>query len=246
MKGHITTTATGTTRGFASLPTASGKTAKSMPQNVLPTSPMKTRAGGQFHMRNPSDAAAKAAATAPIAVAPEIHAAAAIAIPAASPVIPAIPSMPSMKLKALMSPTIQRTVSGQAAMPRSNPPNDPRSTRSTGPKTAVAATAAAICTKNLTRIGTGFRSSNQLTAATASAGSTAPANEKSDSGWSTAASRAAADTTATIASPPPRGVGNAWLPRSFGRSSMPRAFAQSISCRVSTAEPNTAVSDHTV
>ena len=78
MKGHITNTATGTTRGFASPPTASGNTAKSIPQNVLPTSPMKTRAGGQFHIRNPSDAAPKAAATAPIAIAPEIHAAAAI------------------------------------------------------------------------------------------------------------------------------------------------------------------------
>ena len=77
------------------------------------------------------------------------------------------------------------------------------------------------------------------------AGRIAPASRLNDSGWRTAASRAATTTLATIARPPPRGVLCVWLLREFGTSITPRARAQSTSCRVSTAPPTRAVRHQT-
>jgi len=137
------------------------------------------------------------------------NAAAAVASAAAdtAAVIPAIPSMPSMKLKAFVRPTIQSSVSGQAAGPKSSLPNEPRSTPSTGPSTATARPAQPRCTANRMRFGSDRTSSSQLTAAITSAGSSTPHTGRIASGCKRQATALAAAVTATIASPPPRGVG---------------------------------------
>ena len=218
----------------AEAPPSKGRTAITKPQKALPTSPMKIRAGGQLQVRKPIDAPANARLTAATGSEPTQPAAAAIATPATAAVIPAIPSMPSIKLKAFVIPTIQRSVSGQAAKPRSKVPRLPKSAIRTGPSTAVAAAAAARCTPNRTRLRRGFRSSSQLTAAIARAGIRNATSGSLVSGQRTAARITAQAVTATIEIPPPRGVARVWLDRSLGRSMTPRALVQPMSHSVAT------------
>ena len=188
-------------------------------------------------MRKPGAAEAKAREIAAITVPPDSAAVAAIARPAAAAVMPAMPSMPSMKLKALVRPTIQRSVSGQAAGPRSTVPSEPSETPSIGPSAAVAAAAASRWTPKRVRFDSDCTSSSQLTPATASDGSRTAARRDTASGRKAAAMPAATATTATMASPPPRGVSRVWLLRALGASTMPWRRAQSTIRRVSSAEP---------
>ena len=235
MNGQRARAATGSTSGTASERNASGKTASRNPQKALPTSPMKMRAGCQLLVRNPSEAPAHAAAITATGPAPQAAAAAAIPAATAAAVIPAMPSLPSMKLKAFVRPTIQSSVNGQASGPKRTMPNEPRSTRVTGPSTATAATAAARCTANRVRLRKVWTSSSQLTAAIARAGTMAPLMRSSSSGLTSPITTATATTTMTIDRPPPRGVLRVWLLRAFGASMMPRATVHSISPRVNNA-----------
>ena len=197
-------------------PNASGKTAIRNPQNALPTSPIKILAGAQLKLRKPTAAAAKDQGSIATNVSPPAPIMRASAAPVAAAVIPAIPSIPSMKLNALVSPTTQIIVSGHPSTPNSMIPKRPRSTRSTGPKKPTAMAAAPTWTRSRVRVESGRMSSRQLIAATANAGSSSIASCGPLLGSRIAMIIAAIVVTATIARPPPRGVGRAWLLRELG------------------------------
>ena len=127
----------------------------------------------------------------------------------------AMPSMPSMKLKRLIAHTIARTANTRPAQ-ISAAPGDPLVCHVTPPITATAMAAAAKWTTSRARAGKVNRSSRAPTPATASAPNPSAAASRGAKPPARDSHRSDAMNTATIAAPPPRGVGRVWELRSEG------------------------------
>ena len=140
---------------------------------------------------------------------------------------PAMPSVPSMKLKALMKPAIQSTVTTVASTPAVAPSPGPGTPSASGPSRQTANAAAVRCT--ISRV-TGDRprkSSSRLTSDT----TVATPSTTMRSSVKTALTAAMPHTGTTMPTssprPPRRGVGRTCELRSLGRSSTPWRSARS-------------------
>ncbi len=198
--------------------------ASEKPRNPLPTSPMKTLAGGRFHIRNPAAAAANASGTIdPLLVGAAMAYSKAPPPETVTASLAARPSIPSMKFVRLMSQTIYSSAIGQIAQALSTSPN--AVIGRIPPIEMSRAYAAAKCVSNRQRLRRCFRSSrNPATATTPPA----PANPSTTGQVNTPANarmNRAAKVVSTMAAPPPRGVGCACELRWFGTSSIPRDSA---------------------
>jgi hypothetical protein len=189
---------------------------------------MKIRAGWKFQPRKPRQAPATAADS--TAVVPRSSETARIAkVPAAIAQSPAAsPSRPSMKLTTLAIATMNSTVTGAAAAPRSTAPTSGAVNRSIVTPSRIGSSAHPICPTSLT-------AGDSCTASSTAPSrhiSTPPIRMAVKVSFSGRFGAVATSTPATIPTPPRSGTGRVWMRRPPGWSTTPRPRASSIASGV--------------